>query len=117
MRPGPMDWDYEEFARRGELWTAGEPPAGVLVLRGGDAHLWVEVVAVEPSAQGSGLGGELMHFAEEEARRRGHGEVRLLTHELMHENRAFYEHLGYQEYELRREEGFSRVYLRKPLRG
>ena len=112
-----MDDDYAETARRGELWVTGEPIDGVLVLKEVDDHLWVDVVAVEPVRQGARLGTELMRFAEEEARRRGHAEVRLLTNERMNENRAFYAALGYQEYDVRSEHGTALVYLRKRLGG
>ncbi len=57
--------------------------AGVLVLKPvGDAAL-VENVAVYPSHQDSGLGRELMRFAEEFASERGLREVSLYTNELM----------------------------------
>ncbi|HEX2128245.1 MAG TPA: GNAT family N-acetyltransferase [Solirubrobacterales bacterium] len=116
-RPRPMDEDYGEFARRGELWVLGDPIAAALVLQDADDHLWLDVVAVEPSHQGAGLGGKLLRFAEEEATRRGHSEVRLLTHELMSENRAIYGEIGYEEYDRRGEPGDSLVFLRKRLGG
>jgi GNAT superfamily N-acetyltransferase len=116
-RPRPMDEDYTELAARGELWVSGEPIEGVLVLQDADDHLWVDVVAVDPELHGTGLGGTLMGFAEQEAVRREREEVRLLTHELMHENRAFYAYRGYEEYERRPIDGGSLVYLRKLLDG
>ena len=116
-RPRPMDEDYAALALRGELWVRGEPLDGVLVLQDAADHLWVDVVAVDPERHGTGLGGELMRFAEAEASRRGYEEVRLLTNELMHENRAFYAYLGYEEYDLRAQHGTSLVYLRKRLGG
>ena len=112
-----MDEDYGELSRRGELWVAGEPIVGALVIQDAEDHLWVDVVAVDPSWQGRGLGRRLMAFAEAEAGRRGHAQVRLLTNELMSENRAFYAALGYEQYDLRGEYGTSRVYLRKTLDG
>ncbi len=116
-RPRPMDEDYPALAERGELWVAGEPIAAALVLQDAEDHLWLDVIAVDPPRQGTGLGQELMAFAEGEAGRRGSPELRLLTHELMHENRAFYEVLGYEEYDRRGGPGDSLVLLRKPLGG
>ncbi len=116
-RPRPMDEDYAAAAERGEVWVVGEPIAGALVLQDADDHLWLDVIAVDPGRQGEGIGGRLMAFAEDEARRRGHPSVRMLTHERMHENRALYAKLGYEEYESRGVDGDSLVYLRKPLAG
>ena len=115
MRPRPMDEDYGELASRGEVWVAGDPLIGALVLQEGGDHLWVDVIAVDPGQQGRGLGRELMAFAEKETRRRGNDEVRLLTNSLMTENVAFYARLGYEEYDRRDEYGTTRVYLRKRL--
>ncbi|MFL5871206.1 MAG: GNAT family N-acetyltransferase [Solirubrobacterales bacterium] len=114
-RPAPMDEDYDQLCARGEVYVSGDPIRGVLVLRDGGDHLFVDVVAVDPPAQGSGIGGELMGFAELEAVRLGRPELRLLTNERMTENLAFYAHLCYEEYERRTEHGYRRVYLRKAV--
>lgn len=116
-RPRPMDEDYAQVAARGELWVVGEPIVAALVLQDGDGHLWVDAIAIDPGRQGVGLGRSLMGFAEDEARRRAHPEVRLLTNSLMTENLAFYAGLGYVEYERRDVGGTTLVYLRKPLPG
>ena len=42
-------------------------------------------------------------------------ELRLYTHELMVENIALYQRLGYREVERRQEDGFRRVFMRKPI--
>lgn len=57
----------------------------------------------------------LMKFAETEARRRGHGELRLYTHAKMTENLAMYPRLGWTETGRGAEKGFERVYFRKPV--
>lgn len=114
-RPGPMDEDYAARIAAGEVYLAGEPIEGVAVLRRQPDHLVIDVVAVEPAAQGKGLGRRLVGFAEETAKRFGAAEVRLFTHELMHENIALYARLGYEIYESRKEPGFTRVFLRKRL--
>ncbi len=114
-RPGPMDDDYAARIERGEAFVRGEPLAGVLVLRPELDHSWLDLVAVDPALQGSGLGGELVAFAETRTRELGLGEIRLLTHELMTENLGLYAHLGYREYDRRTDHGFSRVFLRKIL--
>ena len=115
VRPAPMDEDYAQLAARGDVYVDGEPLSGVLVLGEEGEHLLVEVIAVDPVRQRQGLGAGMMRFAEREAERRGASELRLFTHELMTENRAFYAALGYEEYEHRVEGPFARVYLRKRL--
>jgi ribosomal protein S18 acetylase RimI-like enzyme len=117
VRPAPMDADYAAAVRENEVWVAerGEAIVGVVVLRHDAGHAFVDNVAVAPDAQGEGLGGRLLALAESRAAAAGHAEVRLLTNELMHENRAMYQHLGWRQTELRREHGFSRVYFAKAL--
>lgn len=77
--------------------------------------LLLDNVAVSPSAQGKGYGRTLVAFAEEEARRRGRGEVRLYTNLLMTENIVLYGRLGYRETGRVSEKGYERVYMAKAL--
>ena len=116
--PGPMLDDYDRRIADGQTWVLEEGGrlAGVLVLEevpGG--ALLLDNVAVVPSAQGKGHGRALVAFAEAEARRRGHGEVRLYTHVLMTENLALYGRLGFRETGRVSEKGYERVYMAKAL--
>jgi len=116
-RPAPMDDDYAAKIRDGQVFVAeveGEV-AGLIVLIPEADHLLVENVAVEPESQRHGLGGALMAFAEETARRGGKRQLRLYTNVAMTENIGFYRHLGYREDDTRTEDGFSRVYFTKSL--
>ncbi|HET6521025.1 MAG TPA: GNAT family N-acetyltransferase, partial [Geminicoccaceae bacterium] len=88
---------------------------GLIVLVDGADHLHVENVAVAPEAQGRGLGRALMAFAEAEARRRGHGEIRLYTHQRMVETPPFYAALGYAETGRGVQDGYERIFFRKRL--
>lgn len=109
--------DYDAAIENGEAWVldeAGEP-AGVLVARPREDHLFVETVAVRPDRQGGGLGRRLMAFAEDEARRLGLDEIRLYTNEKMRENFSFYGGLGFEETGRRTEDGYRRVFMRKRL--
>lgn len=109
--------DYEALIREGVVYVLvdGDVIAGVLVLKLiGDAAL-VENVAVHPSHQGSGLGRELMRFVEEFAGESGLREVSLYTNELMTENIAFYEKLGFREIDRRLDDGYRRVFMSKKL--
>jgi ribosomal protein S18 acetylase RimI-like enzyme len=59
-------------------------------------HLMIENLAVTPQAQGRGLGARLLTHAEDLARERGLGLVRLYTNKLFAENVAFYQKRGYR---------------------
>lgn len=116
-RPAPMDADYVVLIAAGRVTVAerdGEV-AGVLVLVPMEDHLLVENIAVDPTAQHTGLGRRLMTHAEDEARALGLSELRLYTNERMVENIAWYPRLGYRETERRAESGFARVFFRKRL--
>lgn len=117
LRPAPMDADYDDLVARG-LVTVAEADgqlAGALVLVPASDHLLIENVAVDPSHQGEGIGAALMDLAEERARAAGIGELRLYTHRLMTENRAWYTRLGYEETGRETQDGFHRVFFRKQL--
>jgi GNAT superfamily N-acetyltransferase len=118
--PGPMLDDYDRRIADGQAWVLEEDGrlAGVLVLEDAPGGaLLLDNVAVPPSAQGKGHGRPLVAFAEEEARRRGHGEVRLYTHVLMTENLGLYGRLGFRETGRVSEKGYERVYMAKAVLG
>ena len=120
--PKPMTVDYAQVVEQGQTWVAVEQEAGrqdrlvgVLVLEHADDHVLVENLAVLPQAQGAGIGGRLLAHAEEQARARGVRQVRLYTHELMTENRAYYPRRGYRETHLSTETPWRRAYFAKDL--
>jgi GNAT superfamily N-acetyltransferase len=115
--PGPMLDDYPARVAEGAAWVLDEGGriAGVLVLLPAPDHLLLDNVAVDPARQGSGLGRRLMTFAEDEARRLGHAELRLYTHVMMHENLAMYPRLGYEEFARFEQAGYQRVFMRKRI--
>jgi GNAT superfamily N-acetyltransferase len=117
--PGPMQDDYAARIAAGEAWVveAAGTIAGVLVLCAAPDHLLLDNVAVAPAHQGTGVGRRLIAFAEDEARRRGHGEIRLYTHETMVENQALYRRLGFVETHRAEQAGFRRVFMTKTLDG
>jgi ribosomal protein S18 acetylase RimI-like enzyme len=115
--PAPMFRDYGPSIEAGTTWVTGSPVTAVLTLYPRDDHLYVENVAVDPSAQGRGLGRALMEFAEQEAARRRLSRMALVTHEAMAENQAIYARLGYVETERRAEDGYRRIYMEKALGG
>jgi GNAT superfamily N-acetyltransferase len=117
--PVPMTLDYVRVVAAGDTWLAewSGRLLGVLVLEHLADHLLVENLAVLPLAQGTGVGSRLLRHAEDEARARGLREVRLYTHELMTENRAYYPRRGYRETHLSGDPPWRRAFFAKELPG
>ena len=116
--PGPMLDDYAGLIATGvvHVWEEdGRAVAAVIVLLPNPDHLLLDNVAVRPNRQGRGLGRRLIDFAEGEARRLGHGELRLYTHVTMVENISLYTHLGFVETGRGQEAGYDRVFMTKRL--
>lgn len=115
--PAPMLSNYRGLVDDGNVWVATNPDrliTGVLVLQNKGRWLLLENVAVRPASQGQGIGRRLVAFAEQMARDFGLAEIRLYTNRQMVENIRWYLQLGFQETGRLREDGFDRVYFRKP---
>jgi GNAT superfamily N-acetyltransferase len=116
--PGPMLDDYTALISDGRvsvLEEADRTMAAIIVLLPEPDHLLLDNIAVRPDRQGQGLGRRLIAFAEEQARRLGHSEVRLYTHEKMTENIALYTRLGFVETGRGQQAGYNRVFMAKRL--
>jgi GNAT superfamily N-acetyltransferase len=112
-----MTADYAAHVRHDEVWVVddeGEIVRFLVLVPRGD-HLLLDNVAVEPSAQGRGIGAELLALAEERARAWELPEIRLFTHVVMVENQARYERLGYHETGRARSGDLDRVHYSKLL--
>jgi GNAT superfamily N-acetyltransferase len=97
--PKPAREDYSDRIARGEVWLLESAAAtiGVLVLERKDDHALIYSVAVRPSEQGRGHARFLLAFAEQQAREKGHREVRLYTNPRMTGNVSLYRSRGYTE--------------------
>lgn len=115
IRPAPMDADHEAGIAAGHVHVTGEPVTGVLVLVPRGDHLFLESIAVSPDAQGRGIGGRLLDFADARARELGLPEIRLYTNALMWENQCLYAHCGYEATERRVDGPYDRIHYRKRL--
>ena len=115
--PAPMTADYDKAVRSGQTWVAVQDGqiSGFVVLVAEPGYLLVENLAVRPAAQGRGIGSRLLARAEQHARRLGLSEIRLYTNEAMTENLAYYPRRGYIETHRSDQDGFHRVFFRKPL--
>ena len=87
----------------------------MLLVRSASEGFLLDNIAVLPACQGTGLGRRLLQLAEEKARAAGYDSIYLYTQEIMTENQAIYERIGYVEYARRRESGLDRIYMRKAL--
>jgi len=117
--PAPMLDDHAARVADSVVWVVedGNTIAGLVVLLPEPDHLLLDNIAVVPARQGTGLGRQLLIFAEAEAIRRGYSEIRLYTNVLMTENRRLYAAIGYEETGRGTGAGFERVFMRKLLSG
>ncbi|BDX29854.1 N-acetyltransferase [Mycobacterium antarcticum] len=115
--PSPMLADYAELLRTSRIWIIEDRQemVGVLVTRAHADHLLVDVIAVAPTAQGSGHGLALLERAERDAREERLAEMRLCTNEAMTENLEFYPRRGFHETGRRIQDGYHRVFFAKLL--
>jgi ribosomal protein S18 acetylase RimI-like enzyme len=116
-QPAPMLNDYARVIAEHQVHVAarGDRIVGVLELVVTDEGFLLDSVAVDPEAQGAGVGRALLALAEAEAKRQGFASIYLMTHEKMTENQALYSRIGYRLFDRRAVDGYSRVLMRKPL--
>ncbi|MES1924806.1 GNAT family N-acetyltransferase [Salinisphaera sp. T31B1] len=115
--PAPLAVDYRCAVANGGIFVAviEDTIRGLVAVRASGPCFWLDNVAVDPVAQGCGIGRALIGYAETLARRAGHDHIHLYTHALMTENQALYASLGFIETERGREHGRDRVFMHKPL--
>ena len=115
--PAPMGADFaaEIAAGRVVVVEAGWAVIGYMIAWPQPDGYFIDNVAVDPGAQGRGVGRQLMDHAEREARRHGLSALRLYTNAAMTENLALYGHLGFVETHRAVEQGFHRVFMRRTL--
>lgn len=115
--PGPMLDDYAARVAAQQAWVAevDGDVRGILVLIPGDGYLLLDNIAVHPDAQGMGVGRRLLACADDEAVRREYAELRLYTHVKMTENIELYRHLGWEETGRAVQDGYERVFFRRPV--
>ncbi len=115
--PGPMLADYVDEIAQHQVWVAeaDDEIIGGLVLIPYEDHLLLDNIAVHPSHQGRGVGQTLLELADAEAILQGYQELRLYTHIAMTENIALYTRIGWTETHRGEQDGYERVFMRKPL--
>lgn len=115
--PAPMTADYVEAVTAGATWVVERDGllAGFVVVRSRQGHLLLESLAVAPEFHGAGIGVRLLALADERARALRLPEIRLYTNEVMTEVFTFYTAHGYDVTHRTTEDGYRRVYFRKPV--
>jgi GNAT superfamily N-acetyltransferase len=115
--PAPMTTDYAAVVSAGTMWIVegDNRLLGFIVLIDANDHLLLDSVAVDPVAQGRGVGAQLLALAENEAKRRGYDCVKLYTNEAMTENLGYCPRKGYVETHRSEQDGFRRVFFTKTL--
>ena len=91
--PAPMLDDYAALIKNEVVHVATRDGrlVGLIVMWPQEDHLYVDNIAVVPEAQGTGVGGALLGFADREAQRVGLGEIRLYTYARTVENIQYYQ--------------------------
>jgi ribosomal protein S18 acetylase RimI-like enzyme len=112
-----MTADYAQAVRSRQAWVAveGGEVIGFAILIAQPGYLLLDNIAVRPDMQDRGIGTRLLDLAEDHARSLHLGEIRLYTNEAITENLSYYPRHGYAETHRTEQDGFRRVYFRKPL--
>ena len=117
--PAPMLDDYGQLIARQVVHVAvdGDDLLGLIILWPEADHLYVDNIAVAPTAQGRGVAKQLLDHADEQARAHGRPEIRLYTNEAMTENIDYYPRRGFVETHRATDAGYHRVYFTRPVPG
>ena len=113
--PAPMNADYAAQIENGAVDVAvvEHKFAGYVVFYPDGDHFHLESVAVVPEQSRRGIGRALIDYVERTARSAGVNAVELYTNEVMIENIAMYQKMGYKEIARKRQAEFNRVFFRK----
>lgn len=95
--PLPLQADYAGLFRTMEVWLAASTAGldGVLILEARPADLLIWSIATEPARPHTGLGSELLAWAETRARELGRDTMRLYTGTLLTHLVQWYGRHGY----------------------
>lgn len=109
----PLQVDYAAEIQNYPTWVAvcNEKVLGGLIMTFDQSAAMISNIAVQPEAQGSGLGRALLDLAYQQARENGFTRMRLSTHALLTNNVSLYQHLGWDVVE----QDSVRVIMEKPV--
>jgi ribosomal protein S18 acetylase RimI-like enzyme len=117
--PAPMVADYEGevAANRVVVIEVAEKVSGYMIAWPEHDAYFIDNLAVDPAAQGKGLGRRLIDHAANEAGRLHLPALRLYTNVQMVENLSMYARMGFVETHRAVEDGYHRVHMRLNLAG
>ena len=116
--PAPMGIDYKKAICEHTLFMAfyqNQLAGFALIVDGEEDFMLLDVLAVHPAYHGNGIGGALILYVEAYILAHGKQECRLCTNVKFTRTRSIYEHLGYELYDRKNEDGYDRVYYRKMI--
>ncbi|NKB76672.1 MAG: GNAT family N-acetyltransferase [Gammaproteobacteria bacterium] len=95
----PMQVDYSSEINQYPVWVVemNRKIVGGLIMVFDPEEASIANIAVDPSAQGMGIGGALMKMAESQGKERGFRFLHLATHVVLEGNLSLYQHLGWQK--------------------
>lgn len=105
--------DDSDAIEAGHIWVAGDPIVGAIILIETDDAMLVENLAVDPSVQRTGVGRQLMEYAEELASGLGLRRVVLHRNDVNLQHHDFFSHLGYVEADRRSALGQRQGFVEK----
>ncbi len=116
QEPAPMRLDFAGHITNDTVfvWDEDGVQAYVVIVTGKGEPL-LDNIAVDPRAQGHGLGSKLLSHVEAHLSERGFCAYTLYTNVHMTENIAWYSRSGFIETGRGMENGFERVFFRKEL--
>ena len=117
VEPIPLQTSALKLLATMEVWLIEREGrlAGSLVLRAEPAAMLIWSVATAPDAQGHGLGGAMLDFAEARARELKLKRMRLYTGRKLADNVAWYERRGYATDRIETRPDRVIVHMSKPL--
>eukprot|EP00435_Cladocopium_sp_Y103_P079025 s1_g2764.t1 len=116
QEPAPMRPDFADHIAKDMVFVCDEEEvkAYAVIVTGNDEPL-LDNIAVDPKAQGEGLGSKLLAHVEAHLREEGCSAYTLYTNVHMTENIAWYRRAGFTETGRGSQDGFDRVFFRKAL--
>jgi ribosomal protein S18 acetylase RimI-like enzyme len=116
-KPQPMTTDHARLIAEHTVWLlwAEDRLVGVLELIDEPGVLLIYSIAIDPGQQRQGHGGQLLAWAETQARANGQQRIRLYTNERMSSNVAWYTAHGFVETGREPVQGSALVHMSKTL--
>jgi ribosomal protein S18 acetylase RimI-like enzyme len=108
--PRSLDWPTVVSALAASVAVQEDRVVGVLVVWPHPDHLLIDTLAVDPAAQGRGIGSALLAHADRLADGRP---LRLYTNAQMDDALTFYRRRGFAETDRRTEDGYDRVWFER----